>query len=105
MTSTDTHDPRVVEPAGGRCLFPHHDTEETWEQTKAARPEERDHDLYTSMYGLHAPEAISPGHEPYALACGPAPIPQEGPAGLPAETPTEQGNLETSTAKRCRPPR
>ena len=70
----DAHDPRVVEPAGERCPFPHHDTEEVRERIRTARHEGKEFDIYASMYGFRAPEAISPGHELYALAGGLAPI-------------------------------
>ena len=70
----DASDPRVVEPAGDRCPFPNHDTEEAQERIQAARHEGRDHDRYASMYGFHAPEALSPGHELYALAGRFAPV-------------------------------
>lgn len=70
----DARDPRVVEPAGEHCPFPSHDTEEVRERIETARREGKDHDRYASMYGFHAPEAISPGHGLYALAGGLAPI-------------------------------
>ncbi|WP_067602644.1 WD40 repeat domain-containing protein [Nocardiopsis listeri] len=70
----EAHDPRVVEPAGDRCPFPDHDTEEVRELIRAARHEGKDFDVYASMYGFRAPEAVSPGHGLYALAGGLAPV-------------------------------
>ncbi|WP_020480254.1 WD40 repeat domain-containing protein [Nocardiopsis kunsanensis] len=55
-------------PAGPECPFPHLDPQAQEELIDAARQEGRDFDLYTSMYGPHAPDAVSPGQELYALA-------------------------------------
>ncbi|GAA1106375.1 WD40 repeat domain-containing protein [Nocardiopsis metallicus] len=70
----DARDPRNAEAAGDECPFPHDGTEETRELIEAARHEGQDYDPYTSMYGHHAPDAVSPGRGLYALAGGLAPI-------------------------------
>ena len=70
----EASDPRVVEPAGEHCPFPRPDSEQTRRLIEDARYEGRDYDLYASLYGRRAPEAISPGHEMYALAGTFAPI-------------------------------
>ena len=55
-------------PAGSDCPFPRLDPQAQEELIDAARQEGRDFDLYTSLYGPYAPDAISPGQELYALA-------------------------------------
>lgn len=64
----EAHDPGEPLPAGAECPFPRLDPEAQKELIEAARHEGRDFDLYTSMYGPYAPDAISPGQELYALA-------------------------------------
>lgn len=64
----DARDPAEPLPSGPECPFPRLDPQAQEELIDAARQEGRDFDLYTSMYGPYAPDAISPGQELYALA-------------------------------------
>ncbi|MBE2997679.1 WD40 repeat domain-containing protein [Nocardiopsis sp. HNM0947] len=64
----DARDPSEPVLSGPECPFPRLDPAAQEELIEAARHEGRDFDLYTSMYGPYAPDAISPGQELYALA-------------------------------------
>lgn len=64
----DAREPAEPLPAGPECPFPRLDPQAQERLIEAARQEGRDFDLYTSMYGPYAPDAISPGQGLYALA-------------------------------------
>ncbi|WP_017577711.1 WD40 repeat domain-containing protein [Nocardiopsis kunsanensis] len=64
----DARDPAEPEPFGPECPFPRRDPEKEKELVETARQEGEDHDPYTGVYGRHAPDAVSPGQELYALA-------------------------------------
>lgn len=70
----DARTPTDPTPLGRECPFPRRDPEAENELIEIARHEGRDYDRYTSMYGRHLPDAISPGQELYALAGSGAPI-------------------------------
>src|SRR5699024_6990577 len=56
-------DPAEPLPAGSDCPFPRLDPQAQEELIEAARQEGRGFDLYASLYGPYAPDAISPGQE------------------------------------------